>query len=99
MRSAAESALKRRTIRARGQFPTGQAALTYLYLVSRSLAPVAPASTIGDVVEPAINAFAITFGDDCQPPNPLVNRRKHSWLHIPGLTNRVARVPDLFEQI
>ena len=54
----------RRAVKARGHFPTEQAALKCLYLVTRSLDPTG----VGQIRwtmrwKPAINAFAITFGD------------------------------------
>jgi putative transposase len=54
----------RRAIKARGHFPTEQAALKCLYLVTRSLDPTG----IGRARwvtrwKPALNAFAITFSD------------------------------------
>jgi putative transposase len=54
----------RRAVRARGHFPTDQAALKCLYLVTRSLDPTG-AGTARWMVrwKPVINAFAITFGD------------------------------------
>ena len=54
----------RRAIRARGHFPTEQAALKCLYLVTRSLDPTGTGRTKWAVRwKPALNAFAITFGD------------------------------------
>jgi transposase-like protein len=54
----------RRAIKARGHFPSEQAAMKCLYLVTRSLDP----SGLGRARwtmrwKPALNAFAITFGD------------------------------------
>ncbi|MFG1611097.1 IS256 family transposase, partial [Actinoplanes sp. NPDC049265] len=54
----------RRAIRARGHFPTEQAAMKCLYLVTRSLDPTGAGRTRWTIRwKPAINAFAITFGD------------------------------------
>jgi transposase-like protein len=52
----------RRAVRARGHFPTEQAALKCLYLVTRSLDPTGhgPAKW-ATRWKPALNAFAITF--------------------------------------
>ena len=54
----------RRAVKARGHFPTEQAALKCLYLVTRSLDPTGVGKTRWTMRwKPAINAFAITFGD------------------------------------
>jgi transposase-like protein len=54
----------RRAVRARGHFPTEQAALKCLYLVTRSLDPTGNGQIRWTTRwKPAINAFAITFGD------------------------------------
>ena len=54
----------RRAIRARGHFPTEQAALKCLYLVTRSLDPTGAGRTRWTMRwKPALNAFAITFAD------------------------------------
>src|ERR1700745_2698238 len=54
----------RRAVKARGHFPTEQAALKCLYLVPRSLAPTGTGRTRWAMRwKPALNAFAITFGD------------------------------------
>lgn len=54
----------RRAIRARGHFPTEQAALKCLYLVTRSLDPTGAGRTRWTMRwKPAIDAFAITFSD------------------------------------
>jgi transposase-like protein len=54
----------RRAIKARGHFPTEQAALKCLYLVTRSLDPTGTGRTRWTVRwKPALNAFAVTFGD------------------------------------
>ena len=54
----------RRAIRARGHFPTEQAALKCLYLVTRSLDPTGTGRARWAMRwKPVINAFAITFGD------------------------------------
>ena len=52
----------RRAVRARGHFPTEQAALKCLYLVTRSLDPTGRGRAKWAVRwKPALNAFAITF--------------------------------------
>jgi transposase-like protein len=52
----------RRAIRARGHFPTEQAALKCLYLVTRSLDPTGRGRARWAMRwKPALNAFAITF--------------------------------------
>jgi putative transposase len=52
----------RRAIRARGHFPTDQAALKCLYLVTRSPDPTRRGKTRWAMRwKPALNAFAITF--------------------------------------
>ena len=64
--SAIESlnARDRRAIKARGHFPSGQAALKCLYLVTRSLDPTGTGRARWAMRwKPALNAFAITFGD------------------------------------
>jgi len=54
----------RRAVKARGHFPTEQAALKCLYLVTRSLDPTGHGKARWAMRwKPAINAFAITFGD------------------------------------
>jgi putative transposase len=54
----------RRAVKARGHFPSEQAALKCLYLVTRSLDPTGAGRTRWTMRwKPAINAFAITFGD------------------------------------
>jgi putative transposase len=54
----------RRAVRARGHFPTEQAALKCLYLVTRSLDPTGAGRTRWTMRwKPVINAFAITFSD------------------------------------
>jgi putative transposase len=54
----------RRAVRARGHFPTEQAALKCLYLVTRSLDPTGTGRTRWAMRwKPVLNAFAITFGD------------------------------------
>ena len=50
--------------KARGHFPTEQAALKCLYLVTRSLNPTGTGRTRWAMRwNPALNAFAITFSD------------------------------------
>ena len=54
----------RRAIKARGHFPTEQAALKCLYLVTRSLDPTGTGQARWAMRwKPALNAFAITFSD------------------------------------
>lgn len=54
----------RRAVRARGHFPSEQAALKCLYLVTRSLDPTGRGRARWTMRwKPVINAFAITFGD------------------------------------
>jgi putative transposase len=54
----------RRAVRARGHFPSEQAALKCLYLVTRSLDPTGTGRTRWTMRwKPALNAFAITFAD------------------------------------
>jgi putative transposase len=54
----------RRAVRARGHFPTEQAALKCLYLVTRSLDPTGVGRARWAMRwKPALNAFAITFAD------------------------------------
>jgi len=54
----------RRAIKARGHFPTELAALKCLYLVTRSLDPTGTGRIRWAMRwKPALNAFAITFGD------------------------------------
>ena len=54
----------RRAVRARGHFPTEQAALKCLYLVTRSLDPTGVGRARWTMRwKPALNAFAITFAN------------------------------------
>jgi putative transposase len=54
----------RRAVKARGHFPTEQAAMKCLYLVTRALDPKGTGQTRWAVRwKPALNAFAITFAD------------------------------------
>ena len=54
----------RRAIKARGHFPSEQAAMKCLYLVTRSLDPTGAGRALWMMRwKPALNAFAITFGD------------------------------------
>ncbi|MCA1822265.1 MAG: IS256 family transposase [Pseudonocardia sp.] len=60
----------RRAIRVRGHFPTDQAALKCLYLVTRSLDPTGRGKTRWAMRwKPALNAFAITFEGRILPSN------------------------------
>jgi transposase-like protein len=54
----------RRAVRARGHFPSEQAVLKCLYLVTRSLDPTGTGQARWTMRwKPALNAFAITFGN------------------------------------
>jgi transposase-like protein len=54
----------RRAVRARGHFPTEQAAMKCLYLVTRSLDPTGTGRTRWTMRwKPVLNAFTITFSD------------------------------------
>ena len=54
----------RRAVKARGHFPSEQAALKSLYLVTRSLDPTGQGRARWTMRwKPALNAFAITFAD------------------------------------
>jgi transposase-like protein len=58
----------RRAVRARGHFPTDQAALKCLYLVTRSLDPTGRGRSRWSMRwKPALNAFAITFAGRIVP--------------------------------
>jgi putative transposase len=58
----------RRAVRARGHFPTEQAALKCLYLVTRSLDPTGRGRARWAIRwKPALNAFAITFEGRLNP--------------------------------
>jgi transposase-like protein len=60
----------RRAVRARGHFPTEQAALKCLYLVTRSLDPTGHGRARWITRwKPALNAFAITFEGRLFPSN------------------------------
>ncbi len=62
--AAALKARYRRAVKARGHFPTEQAALKCLYLVTRSLDPTGQGRARWTMKwKPALNAFAITFAD------------------------------------
>jgi putative transposase len=65
------NARMRRATRARGHFPTEQAALKCLYLTVRSLDPTGKGRQRWmNRWKPALNAFAITFADRLFPTNP-----------------------------
>ncbi len=54
----------RRAVRARGHFPSDQAALKCLYLVTRRLDPTGTGRARWMIRwKPVVDAFAITFGD------------------------------------
>jgi putative transposase len=58
----------RRAVRARGHFPSDQAALKCLYLVTRSLDPTGKGKARWAMRwKPALNAFAITFEGRIHP--------------------------------
>ncbi len=58
------NARDRRAVKARGHFPTEQAAMKCLYLVTRSLDPTGRGRARWTMRwKPALNAFAITFAD------------------------------------
>jgi transposase-like protein len=58
----------RRAVKARGHFPTEQAAMKCLYLVTRSLDPTGQGRARWTIRwKPALNAFAITFADRWPP--------------------------------
>jgi putative transposase len=58
----------RRAVRARGHFPNDQAALKYLYLVTRSLDPTGKGRARWVTRwKPALNALAITFEGRINP--------------------------------
>ena len=60
----------RRAVKARGHFPTEQAALKCLYLVTRSLDPTGKGRAKWTTRwKPALNAFAITFAGRIIPTN------------------------------
>jgi putative transposase len=62
--SSSLNARYRRAVKARGHFPTEQAAIKCLYLVTRSLDPTGTGRTRWAMRwKPALNAFAITFAD------------------------------------
>ena len=59
----------RRAVKPRGHFPTEQAAIKCLYLVTRSLDPTGTGRTRWTVRwKPALNAFAITLADRFPAP-------------------------------
>jgi len=63
------TARRRRAVRARGHFPAEQAGIKCLYLVTRSPDPAGTGRTRWTMRrKPALNAFAITFGDRSRPP-------------------------------
>jgi putative transposase len=60
----------RRAVKARGHFPTEQAALKCLYLVTRALDPTGKGRARWAMRwKPALNAFAITFAGRIVPTN------------------------------
>lgn len=69
----------RRAVKARGHFPTEQAAMKCLYLVTRSLDPTGRGRARWTMRwKPALNAFAITSRTAGRQQKPTdENRRKH----------------------
>ena len=62
----------RRAVTVRGHFPTEQAAMKCLYMVTRSLDPKGTGQTRWTMRwKPALNAFAITFADRMPAPENL----------------------------
>ncbi len=60
----------RRAVKARGHFPTEQAALKCLYLVTRSLDPTGERpDTVGDALETGAERLAISFAGRIVPSN------------------------------
>jgi hypothetical protein len=96
--SAIESlnARYRRAVKARGHFPTEQAPLKCLYLVTRSLDPTGTGRTKWAMRwKPALNAFAITFSDrfpDAGVRRPI--RRPPRRVCLAGGAKGI-RTPDL----
>jgi hypothetical protein len=85
----------RRATRARGHFPTEQAAMKCLYLVVRSLDPTGKgAHRWMNRWKPALNAFAVTFeGRSSQPINDNRQRQLHRYPDSPAVEAAVqARV-------
>jgi hypothetical protein len=81
----------RRAVNAKGHFPTEQAALKTLYLVTRSLDP----KGLGQARwvtrwKPALNAFAVTFTTACQRRRPCNDQRR---LHPSSDTPAQAQAP------
>jgi hypothetical protein len=75
-------------VKARGHFPSEQAALKCLYLVTRSLDPTGTGWARWAMRwKPALNAFAITFGDRFP-----AGRLFREWVAIPRPDRR--RVAD-----
>jgi hypothetical protein len=69
----------RRAVKARGHFPTEQAALKCLYLVTRSLDPTGKGRARWAIRwKPALNAFAITFAGRIIPTTATSH---HDRLH------------------
>lgn len=77
------NARDRRAVRAGGHFPTEQAALKCLYLVTRSLDPTGRGRARWAMrTKPALNAFAITFEGRITRPSP-----NHAEARSTGKTN------------
>ena len=76
----------RRAVSARGHFPTEQAAMKCLYLVTRALDPKGTGQTRWTMRwKPALNAFAITFAD--RMPRPRTAEQPNGNCHL-------HRIPD-----
>ena len=77
----------RRAVRARGHFPSEQAAMKTLYLVTRSLDPKGTGQTRWATRwKPALNALAITFANriPAAETNQHENRHSHRKTDSPG---------------
>jgi hypothetical protein len=84
----ARGPLPARAVRARGHFPTEQAALKCLYLVTRSLDPTGKGRARWITRwKPALNAFAITFEG---PPN----RQHHQQMRSQASYTEDLTVPQ-----
>ncbi len=89
----------RRAVRARGHFPTEQAALKCPYLATRALDPTGRGRARWAIRwKPALNAFAITFegrilpSKTNQPARPVTPKKiGHSRLEVTRLSGRRAR--------
>ncbi len=83
----------RRAIRARGHFPTEQAALKCLYLVTRSLDPAGTGQARWTIRwKQALNAFAVTFSDGSRPPRPTRGTAGNTFSEIVPLMTEVHSI-------